>query len=51
MRERDLRLKPRREGERELTLEKLMDILRNTTTEKDAKETFKRLTGKDYTED
>jgi len=42
---RDLRLKPREEGTRELTPEILIGILRKTTNEKDAVETYKRLTG------
>ena len=42
---RDLRLKPREEVARELTPEILIGILRQTTNEKDAVETYKRLTG------
>jgi hypothetical protein len=42
---RDLRLKPREEWTRELTPEILIGILRETTTEKDAVGTYKRLTG------
>lgn len=44
---RDFTLK--REG-KELTEDKLMDILRNTTTETKANEVFKRLTSKAYKE-
>lgn len=40
----------KRTRRRQLTLDKLAEILRSTTTEEDAQKTYKHLTGKDIPE-